>query len=54
LANWRASCQLDEVADVMDWKLDAPALAQIDRIVTASVRDPAGLEFVAPPARLAA
>jgi hypothetical protein len=38
----------------MGWKLDAPALAQIDRIVTDCVRDPVGPEFMAPPARLAA
>jgi hypothetical protein len=37
----------------MGWKLDALALAQIDRIVTDCVRDPVGPEFMAPPARLA-
>jgi aryl-alcohol dehydrogenase-like predicted oxidoreductase len=56
IALWgaRHPAQLDEVADVMGWKLDAPALAQIDRIVTDCVRDPVGPEFMAPPARLAA
>jgi aryl-alcohol dehydrogenase-like predicted oxidoreductase len=56
IALWgaRHPAQLDEVADVMGWKLDAPALAQIDRIITDCVRDPVGPEFMAPPARLAA
>ena len=56
IALWgaRHPAQLDEVADVMGWKLDAPALAQIDRIVTDCVRDPVGPDFMAPPARLAA
>jgi hypothetical protein len=43
--------QLDEVADVMGWKLDAAALAKIDRIVADCIRDPVGPEFMAPPAR---
>jgi aryl-alcohol dehydrogenase-like predicted oxidoreductase len=56
IALWgaRHPAQLDEVADVMGWKLHTPALAQIDRIVTDCVRDPVGPEFMAPPARLAA
>lgn len=43
--------QLDGVADVMGWRLDAAALAKIDRIVAECVRDPVGPEFMAPPAR---
>ncbi len=46
--------QLDPVADVMGWKLDASALVEIDRIVAECVHDPVGPEFMAPPARLAA
>jgi aryl-alcohol dehydrogenase-like predicted oxidoreductase len=46
--------QLDPVADVMGWKLDASALAEIERIVLENVRSPVGPEFMAPPARLAA
>jgi len=42
------------VTDIMGWKLDAAALAQIGGIVTDCVRDPVGPEFMAPPARLAA
>jgi aryl-alcohol dehydrogenase-like predicted oxidoreductase len=54
IALWgaRHPAQLDDVADVMGWKLDTSALAQIDRIVTDCVRDPVGPEFMAPPARL--
>jgi aryl-alcohol dehydrogenase-like predicted oxidoreductase len=56
IALWgaRHPAQLDAVAGVMGWKLDTPALAQIDRIVTDCVRDPVGPEFMAPPAQLAA
>jgi aryl-alcohol dehydrogenase-like predicted oxidoreductase len=43
--------QLDGVADVMGWKLDAAALAKIDRIVADCVREPIGPEFMAPPTR---
>jgi hypothetical protein len=35
----------------MGWKLDAPAVAQIDRVVTDCVRDPVGPEFTPPPPR---
>jgi aryl-alcohol dehydrogenase-like predicted oxidoreductase len=43
--------QLDGVADVMGWKLDAAALAKIDRIIAECVADPVGPEFMAPPVR---
>ncbi len=46
--------QLDPVAKVMGWHLDAAAVAEIDKIVAACVHDPVGPEFMAPPARLAA
>ncbi len=46
--------QLDPVAEVMGWKLDAAALAQIDRILIECIHDPVGPEFMAPPARRAA
>jgi aryl-alcohol dehydrogenase-like predicted oxidoreductase len=56
IALWgaRHPAQLDPIADVMEWKLDPAALAEIDRIVAQHVRDPVGPEFMAPPARLAA
>ncbi|MBO0750758.1 MAG: aldo/keto reductase [Bradyrhizobiaceae bacterium] len=43
--------QLDGVADVMGWKLDATALTEIDRIVADCISDPVGPEFMAPPTR---
>ena len=46
--------QLDGVADIMGWKLDAAALAEIDRIVAECVPNPVGPEFMAPPVRPAA
>jgi hypothetical protein len=35
------------VVGVMDWKLDASAMAEIDRIVSESVTDPIGPEYLA-------
>lgn len=40
--------QLDAVAGVMGWKLDAEAMAEIDRIVAESVTDPVGPEYLTP------
>ena len=46
--------QLAPVAGVMGWRLDAAAMAEIDRILDATISDPVGPEFMAPPDRLAA
>ncbi len=46
--------QLDPIDQVYGWKLDAAALAEIDRILTATVSSPIGPEFMAPPERVAA
>lgn len=43
--------QIDPVDDVMGWSLDDNALAEIDRILDETVKDPVGPEFMAPPAR---
>ena len=43
--------QLDAVAGVMGWKLDAAAMAEIDRIVAESVTDPVGPEYLTPVVR---
>jgi aryl-alcohol dehydrogenase-like predicted oxidoreductase len=43
--------QLTAVEDVMGWSLDAAAMADIDGILRATVRDPVGPEFMAPPTR---
>jgi aryl-alcohol dehydrogenase-like predicted oxidoreductase len=47
----RHADQLDPIGDVMGWKLDNDALGEIDRIVSNTVTDPVGPEFMAPPAR---
>jgi aryl-alcohol dehydrogenase-like predicted oxidoreductase len=43
--------QLDAVAGVMGWKLDERAMAEIDRIVSESVTDPVGPEYLTPQVR---
>ena len=43
--------QLDAVAGVLGWKLDADAMAEIDRIVEESVTDPVGPEYLTPRVR---
>jgi aryl-alcohol dehydrogenase-like predicted oxidoreductase len=43
--------QLDAVAGVLGWKLDASAMAEIDRIVKDSVTDPVGPEYLTPKTR---
>jgi aryl-alcohol dehydrogenase-like predicted oxidoreductase len=56
IALWgaRHPAQLDPVHDVMGWKIDAGAMAEIDQIVARHVRTPIGPEFMAPPERAAA
>jgi aryl-alcohol dehydrogenase-like predicted oxidoreductase len=46
--------QLQPVGEVSGWRLDASAKAEIDRILEATISDPVGPEFMAPPARSAA
>jgi aryl-alcohol dehydrogenase-like predicted oxidoreductase len=43
--------QLDPVDEVSGWHLDAPAKAEVDRILAATISDPVGPEFMAPPAQ---
>jgi aryl-alcohol dehydrogenase-like predicted oxidoreductase len=43
--------QLQPVDEVSGWWLDAPAKAEIDRILRQTITDPVGPEFMAPPAR---
>jgi aryl-alcohol dehydrogenase-like predicted oxidoreductase len=43
--------QLRPADQVTGWWLDAPAKAEIDRIVRETITDPVGPEFMAPPAR---
>ncbi|HEY2757259.1 MAG TPA: aldo/keto reductase [Pseudolabrys sp.] len=46
--------QLDPIDDVYGWSLDASAMAEIDKILADTVKDPVGPEFMAPPERAAA
>jgi len=46
--------QLQPVNEVTGWRLDAPAKAEIDRILRETITDPVGPEFMAPPVRSAA
>jgi aryl-alcohol dehydrogenase-like predicted oxidoreductase len=43
--------QLNAVAGVLGWKLDASAMVEIDRIVKVSVTDPVGPEYLTPGVR---
>jgi aryl-alcohol dehydrogenase-like predicted oxidoreductase len=43
--------RLDPLADVFGWQLDASAKAEIDRIVSETIKDPVGPEFMAPSVR---
>lgn len=43
--------QLRPVDEVAGWKLDGETIAEIERILRATVTDPVGPEFMAPPAR---
>jgi aryl-alcohol dehydrogenase-like predicted oxidoreductase len=43
--------QLQPVDEVMGWRLDPPTLVEIDRILSETIHDPVGPEFMAPPSR---
>jgi aryl-alcohol dehydrogenase-like predicted oxidoreductase len=45
--------QLEPVDEIAGWRLDASAKAEIDRILGATISNPVGPEFMAPPARAA-
>jgi hypothetical protein len=46
--------QLSPITDVLGWRIDAEAMAEIDRILRETIKDPVGPEFMAPPDREAA
>lgn len=46
--------QLAPVDEVMGWRIDASAMAAIDRILARAIPDPVGPEFMAPPDQLVA
>jgi aryl-alcohol dehydrogenase-like predicted oxidoreductase len=56
IALWgaRRADQLAPIADVIGWRIDRTAMAEIDLILQETIRDPVGPEFMAPPDRLAA
>jgi aryl-alcohol dehydrogenase-like predicted oxidoreductase len=56
IALWgaRRPDQLAPVGELMGWRIDHPALAAIDRILSETIVNPVGPEFMAPPDRLAA
>lgn len=56
IALWgaRRPAQLEHLGDTMGWSLDAAALQEIDRILDATIEDPVGPEFMAPPPSRAA
>ena len=43
--------QLDTAAGVMGWQIDAQTMAEMDRIVAKSVKDPVGPEYLTPQVR---
>ncbi|GAB0116704.1 oxidoreductase [Acidisoma sp. 7E03] len=53
IALWgaRRPAQLDAIAEVDGWRLDAETQAEIDRILDSTVPAPIGPEFMAPPTR---
>jgi aryl-alcohol dehydrogenase-like predicted oxidoreductase len=56
IALWgaRRPDQLAPVDEVIGWHLDQSAMAEIDAILSKTVRDPVGPEFMAPPDHLVA
>ena len=56
IALWgaRRADQLSPIADVIGWRIDRSAMAEIDQILQETITDPVGPEFMAPPDRLAA
>jgi len=46
--------QLSPVRDVVGWRIDGTAMAEIDQILKRTIKDPVGPEFMAPPDRVAA
>jgi aryl-alcohol dehydrogenase-like predicted oxidoreductase len=56
IALWgaRRADQLSPIAEVIGWRIDSAGMAEIDKILQETIRDPVGPEFMAPPDRLAA
>jgi aryl-alcohol dehydrogenase-like predicted oxidoreductase len=56
IALWgaRRADQLAPIEDVVGWRIDDSTMAEIDRILQETIKDPVGPEFMAPPDRAAA
>ena len=56
IALWgaRRPDQLAPLKQVIGWHIDAAGLAEIDRILSDTITNPVGPEFMAPPERIAA
>jgi aryl-alcohol dehydrogenase-like predicted oxidoreductase len=56
IALWgaRRADQLSPIEEVVGWDIDAATMAEIDRILKNTIKDPIGPEFMAPPDRAAA
>jgi aryl-alcohol dehydrogenase-like predicted oxidoreductase len=56
IALWgaRRPDQLAPVSDVAGWRIQPSAMAEIDRILSETIVNPVGPEFMAPPEQLAA
>ena len=56
IALWgaRKPDQLAPIAGLADWHIDASAMAEIDQILSETIEDAVGPEFMAPPNQLAA
>jgi aryl-alcohol dehydrogenase-like predicted oxidoreductase len=56
IALWgaRRADQLSPIEEVIGWEIDGTAMAEIDRILQETIKDPVGPEFMAPPDRVAA
>jgi aryl-alcohol dehydrogenase-like predicted oxidoreductase len=47
----RRPSQIEAVDEITGWRLDVPTKAEIDRILSETIRAPVGPEFMAPPTR---
>jgi aryl-alcohol dehydrogenase-like predicted oxidoreductase len=56
IALWgaRRPAQLDPIGEAMGWTIDVATMAEIDRILANTIKDPVGPEFMAPPPSRAA
>ncbi len=56
IALWgaRRADQLSPIVDVLAWRIDSDTMAEIDRILGETIKNPVGPEFMAPPESVAA